>query len=64
MSVNQSKKNFKAFVDTALLNGGLNRIIFRALFFDFFALFIIASSWSHFGVLNISTLGEIFDSPS
>ena len=35
MSVDQSKKNFSTFVDTAWLNGGLNQIILRDLFFGF-----------------------------
>ena len=35
MFIDQLKKFFATFVDTALLNGGLNQIIFRDLFFGF-----------------------------
>ena len=71
------RKIFATFVDTALLNGGLNQIIFRALFFGFCLWFLVylkstlkplfffrASSYSHFAVLSISSLNEFFDSPS
>ena len=34
-SVDQSKKMFAKFGDIALLNGGINQIIFRVLFFGF-----------------------------
>ena len=33
MSIDQLKKYFAIFVDTILLNGGLNQILFRDLFF-------------------------------
>ena len=35
MSIGQSKKYFAIFVNIALMNGGLNQIIFRGLFFGF-----------------------------
>ena len=65
---------FVVFVDTALLNGGLNQIIFRDLFFVFFrwflmylkstlnSLFFRASLYPHFAVLHISLSDEFFDS--
>ena len=63
---------FATFVDTALLNGGLNQIIFWDLFFGFCCWFLVylkstlnplffrASSYSHFAVLKISSLDEFF----
>ena len=71
--INQ-KKFFATFVDTALLNGGLNKIIFWDLFFVFCWWFLVylkstlnppffrASSYSYFAVLNISSLEKFFDS--
>ena len=35
MSIDQIKKSFAAFGDTALLNSGLNKIIFQDLLFGF-----------------------------
>ena len=73
--INQSNI-FAIFLDTALLNGGLNQILFRDLFFGFCRWFLVylkstlnplffrASSYSHFAVLNISSLDEFFDSLS
>ena len=70
------KKNFATFVDTALLNGGLNQVIFRDLFFGFSHWFLgyftstlktllfRVSLYSHFGVLNISSLERFFNSLS
>ena len=67
---------FATFVDTALLNGGLNQIIFWDLFFGFCRWFLVyvkstlnplffrASSYSHFAVLKISSLDEFFYSLS
>ena len=67
---------FSIFVDTDLLNGGLDQIIFRDLCFGFSRwflmyskstlnpLFSIAPSYSHFAVLHISSLEEFFDSLS
>ena len=67
---------FAIFVDTALLNGGLNQILFRDLFFGFCRWFLVylkstlkplffrASFYSHFAVFNISLLDEFFDSLS
>ena len=70
-----NQKNFFAtFVDTTLLNGGLNKIIFWDLFFVFCWWFLVylkstlnptffrASSYSYFAVLNISSLEKCFDS--
>ena len=65
---------FAIFVDTTLVNGGWNQIIFQDLFFGFCPWFLVyskstlnpvffrASSYSHFAVLNISSIDEIFDS--
>ena len=70
------RKTFTIFVDNALLNGGLNQIIFRDLFFGFCHWFLVylkstlnllffrASSYSHFAVLNFSSLDDFFDSLS
>ena len=67
---------FQHFVYTALLNGGLNRIIFRDLVFGFCCWFLVylkltlnspffrASSYAPFAVLNISSLDKFFDSLS
>ena len=67
-------KRRKILLDTALLNGGLNQIILRALFFGFCLWFLVylksplnpifftASSSSHFAVLNISSFDNFFDS--
>ena len=68
------RKIFATFVDTALLNSGLNQIIFWDLFFGFCCWFLVylkttlnplffrASSYSYFAVLNISSLDKFFDS--
>ena len=70
-------KRFETFVDITLLNGGLNQIKFRVLFFGFCLWFLVylkltlnslffrIFSYSRFGVvLNICSLEEFFDSMS
>ena len=46
MSIDQMKKSFAAFGDTALLNSGLNEIIFQDLLFGFCC--ILNELWTHF----------------
>ena len=67
--INQ-RKNFCNIWKYSLLNGGLNQIIFRDLFFWFLSLIFVtlnqfffrAPFYSHFAVLNIFSLDEFFDS--
>ena len=65
-----SKKNFVTIVNAVLLNGGLNEIIFPDLVIGFWRWFLVylqvtlkpllfrTFSYSHFALLNVSSLDE------